>query len=153
MNIESLGDNPSMLTRVAIGKGLGLIVGLIGFVMVPMFMPDASTMFRWAILLWYITFGAIVGVYGVFTYHPVLQLPMPWWFRAPVIGAWLNFVLTLFIYDDLKLFMVGMFGEGGTLSSPFWFVFEGAVVGLLFGYLCTRFGGEGAATVKDQDTL
>jgi len=153
MDLNALGEKPSMFTRIAIGKALGLIVGLLGFVLIPMFVPDVSTMFRWAILLWYTTFGAIVGVFGVFTYHPVLQLPMPWWFRAPVIGAWLNFVLTLFIYDELKMFMTSMFGENGMLASPFWFAFEGAVVGLVFGYLCTRFGGEGAATVRDQDTL
>ena len=153
MDLDAIGEKPSMFTRIAIGKGLGLVVGLLGFVLIPMFVPDVSTMFKWAILLWYTTFGAIVGVFGVFTYHPVLHLPMPWWFRAPIIGAWLNFVLTLFIYDELKAFMTSMFGESGMLASSFWFVFEGAVVGLVFGYLCTRFGGEGAATVRNQDTL
>ncbi len=153
MDLGAIGEKPSMMTRIAIGKGVGLIFGLLGFVFIPMFVPDASTMFRWAILLWYTTFGAIIGVFGVFTYHPVLQLPMPWWFRAPIIGAWLNFVLTLFIYDTLQAFMTSIFGENGMLASPFWFVFEGALGGLVIGYLCTRFGGEGAATVKDQATL
>jgi hypothetical protein len=36
-------------------------------------------------------------------------------------------------------------GAGGALSSPFWFVLEGAVVGLLIDYLATRHGGEGDA--------
>lgn len=153
MDLDALGEKPSMLTRIAVGKALGLVVGILGFVLIPMFVPDVTAMFKWAILLWYITFGAIIGVFGVFTYHPVLQLPMPWWFRAPIIGAWLNFVLTLFIYDELKTVMTSIFGENGIFASPFWFAFEGAVVGWVFGYLCTRFGGEGAATVRKQDTL
>lgn len=153
MSLENALQNPSMVTRIGIGKAIGFVVGLLGFVIVPSIVPDAQPMFRWAILLWYTTFGAIIGVYGVFTYHPVLKLPMPWWFRAPIVGAWLNFVLTLFIYDELKAFMTVMFGTSGGMASPFWFVFEGAIIGLMIGYMCTRYGGEGKATVRDQDTI
>jgi hypothetical protein len=61
----------------------------------------------------------------------------------------MNFVLTLLAYDLLAEFMYAMFGADGMISSPFWFVLEGAFVGLIIGYLATRFGGEGAATVQD----
>jgi hypothetical protein len=139
--------NPSLITRIAIGKAVGFGVGLIGFVFMPYFLPDAGWMLRWGILLWYTTFGAIIGVFGVFTYHPILKLPLPWWFRAPFIGAWMNFVLTFFAYDVMERMLITMFGVGGMLSSPFWFTAEGAIVGMLIGYLATRFGGEGKATV------
>jgi hypothetical protein len=43
--------------------------------------------------------------------------------------------------------MVSVFGEGGILSSPFWFTLEGAIVGFVIGYFATRFGGEGKETV------
>ena len=43
--------------------------------------------------------------------------------------------------------MITMFGEGGMLQSPFWFVLEGAIIGLVIGYVATRFGGDGAETV------
>ncbi len=140
-------EKPSLVTRIAIGKGIGLLVGLIGFIFLPFFLPEAGWLIRWGILLWYTTLGAIIGVFGVFTYHPVLKLPMPWWFRAPLLGAWMNFVLTFFAYDTMKDMLVAMFGTEGVLTSPFWFTLEGAVVGLLIGYLATRFGGEGAETV------
>ena len=74
---------PSLITRIAVGKGVGLIFGLIGFVSLPYFVPEAGWLIRWGILLWYVTVGAIIGVFGVFTWHPVLKLPMPWWVRAP----------------------------------------------------------------------
>lgn len=134
---------PSLMIRIAIGKIIGLVVGLIMVVILPFLLPGIGWMERWAFLFWYVTVGAIIGVFGVITWHPILKLPLPWWIRATVLGAWTNFVLTLFIYDRLAEMMVNMFGENGLLSSPFWFVADGAAVGLLIGYFATRFGGEG----------
>ena len=139
---------PSLVTRIAVGKGVGLVIGLIGFLFLPYFVPEADWLIRWGVLLWYTTMGAIIGVFGVFTWHPVLKLPMPWWFRAPLVGAWMNFVLTFFAYDAMKTMMVTMFGADGLLASPFWFTAEGAVAGFIIGYLATRYGGEGKETVE-----
>lgn len=140
-------EKPSLVTRIAIGKGIGLLVGLLGFVTLPFFLPEAGWLIRWGILLWYTTLGAIIGMFGVFTWHPVLKLPLPWWFRAPLIGAWMNFVLTFFAYDAMAAMMLSLFGADGLLLSPFWFTAEGALVGLLIGFCATRFGGEGKETV------
>ena len=139
--------NPSLITRIAIGKVIGFLFGLSGFVLLPFFLPEVGWLIRWGILLWYTTLGAIIGVFGVLTWHPVLRLPMPWWFRAPLVGGWMNFVLTFFAYDTMSVMMESIFGAGGLLSSPFWFAAEGAVVGLVIGYFATRFGGEGRDTV------
>ena len=139
--------NPSLVTRIAIGKGIGFLFGLTGFILLPYFLPEADVLTRWGILLWYTTVGAVIGVFGVFTYHPVLRLPLPWWFRAPLTGAWMNFVLTFFAYDVMSAMMTSLFGEDGVMSSPFWFTAEGAFVGLVIGYFATRFGGEGQETV------
>jgi len=140
-------DNPSLITRIAIGKGIGFVVGLAGLITLPFFMPDVSWLLRWGILFWYITVGAFIGVFGVFTWHPIMKLPMPWWLRSTFIGAWMNFVLTFFAYDDIQTAMLHTFGADGLLSSPFWMVLEGAVVGIVIGYFATRFGGEGKETV------
>ena len=139
--------NQSLVTRIAIGKGIGLIFGVIGFVTLPYFLADADWLIRWGMLLWYPTVGAFVGIFGVFTYHPVLKMPMPWWVRAPLVGGWMNFVLTFFIYDQIDMMMGRVFGADGILQSPFWFTAEGAVIGLIIGYVATRFGGEGKETV------
>ena len=139
--------NPSLVTRIAVGKAVGLVIGLIGFISLPYFLPDAGWLIRWGILLWYTTLGAIIGLVGVFTWHPVLKLPMPWWFRGALMGAWMNFVLTFFAYDTMAAMMTALFGADGILSSPFWFTAEGAVVGLLIAFCATRLGGEGVETV------
>lgn len=143
-------NNPSLITRIAIGKSVGLFIGIIGFIILPMFWPEMPTMTKWGFMLWYTTMGAFIGVFGVFTWHPILKLPMPWWFRAPWIGAWMNFILTLFIYNDLQILMSNVFATNSIFSSPFWLTAEGAIVGLIMGYLATRFGGEGKETVEEK---
>ncbi len=141
-------ENPSLVTRIAIGKLLGFALGLIGLIDIPFLWPDSGWMERIAFLLWYTTLGAFVGVVGVLDWHPVLRLSMPWWFSSTLVGAWMNFVLTLFIYDRLAEMMLELPVGGGLFQSPFWFVAEGAVVGLIIGYFATHFGGEGPATVR-----
>ena len=141
-------DKPSLTTRVIVGEIIGLVLGFAGFLLLPFFAPEAGWLIRWGILLWYTTVGGIIGVFGVYTRHPILNLPMPWWFRAPIVGAWMNFVLTFFAYDTMQGMMVAMFGDQGILTSPFWFTAEGALVGLIIGYFATRFGGEGKEAVE-----
>lgn len=138
---------PSLITRIGIGKLIGLIFGLMGFFLLPYFSPESDPLLRWGVLFWYITVGAIIGVFGVFTWHPVLHLPLPWWFRAPLIGGWMNFVLTFFAYDAFQSIIVSIFGSDFYATSPFWFVLEGAVIGLIIGFFATLFGGEGKETV------
>ena len=143
-------NNPSLVTRIAVGKAIGLLIGLIGFISLPLFLPDVGWLLRWGILLWYTTVGAVVGVFGVFTWHPILRLPLPWWFRAPLIGAWMNFVLTFFAYEDMGDMLTIGLGAQGVWASPFWFALEGAIVGYVMGYFATRFGGEGKEAVEDR---
>lgn len=140
--------NPSLTTRIVIGKGIGFIVGLTAFFFLPYFMPDGSPLLQWGVLLWYIIFGAIIGVFGVMTRIPYLNLPMPWWFRGPYIGAWLNFTLSLIAYDVLEQMLVATFGEGGLFNSPFWLALEGVIVAFVIDFFATKFGGEGSAVVN-----
>ena len=144
--------NPSLITRITIGKLVGFIIGLIGFFALPWIWPEASMQLRWGILLWYTTLGALIGVFGVVTRHPVLNLPLPWWLRAPLLGGWMNFVLTFFAWDAMNSMLVATFGPDGLMTSPLWSVLEGALVGLLIGYLATRFGGEGKEAVEGSMT-
>lgn len=139
-------SNPSLVTRIAAGKTVGFIFGLIGFLTIPYVLPGADPMMRWGFLLWYTTLGAIIAIFGVFDRHPLLNLPMPWWVRAPLLGVWMNLVLTLLIHDRLAEFSAVLFGTDGPFSSPFWFVAEGALVGAVIGYVATRLGGEGPET-------
>ena len=140
-------DHPSLVARIAVGKALGALVGLAGFLTFPYFMADVGWLVRFGILFWYTTLGGIIGLAGVFTWHPALKVRLPWWVRAPLIGGWMNFVLTFFAYDFMEAVLINIFGFGSPLASPWWFAAEGAVVGLGIGWAATRFGGEGKAAV------
>lgn len=140
--------HPSLTLRIGIGITVGLVIGLVGLAFLPFFAADAGWMLRSGILLWYTTLGAIIGVFGVYSSHPVLHIPLPWWVRAPFIGAWMNFVLTLFVYDQFSTMIIDAFGSAhSALTSPFLFALEGAVAGLIIGFVTTRFAGEGPETI------
>lgn len=140
--------NPSIYSRLATGKAIGFVIGLVGFVFVPHFLPDAGWQLRWGILLWYTTFGAFIGMSGIITSVPVLNVPLRPWLRGALLGAWLNFVLVFFAYGFMSAMLVSVFGEGGLMNSPFWFAAEGALVGAVIDHFATRFGGEGPETVS-----
>lgn len=139
---------PSLMTRIAVGKAIGLAVGLIAFFIIPVLWPDPDPFLRWGVLLWYTTLGGVIGLFGVVTYHPVLHLPMPWWARSAIVGAWFNFVLAFFVREPVGKLMADLFGAGSVMASAFWLVAVGLVVGWLIGFLATRLGGEGPDTLR-----
>lgn len=135
-------------TRIAIGKLIGAAIGIAAFFLIPVYLPDSSVTLHWGVLLWYITFGAVIGVFGVYTRIPVFNLSFPWWFRGAYIGAWLNFAVALLAYDYLSQLMIAFFGVDGIMTSPFWMILEGAIVGFFIDLLATKYGGEGADIVQ-----
>ena len=132
-----------IIYRVGAGKAIGLVFGLLGFVLLPYFIHQPSMFLRLGILFWYPTMGAFVGVFGLFSSHPMLNLSMPWWFRGAFIGAWMNFVLTLFAHEQICTVISAVFGEYGDYISPFSMVVEGALIGLIMDYFLTRWFGDG----------
>jgi hypothetical protein len=145
-------EKPSITLRIMIGKLIGFGIGLIGFILLPLFAPGVSLMFRFAILFWYTTFGALIGLFGVLNYHPVFKIRMKWWIMSILMGAWLNLVAVLLAYENFQMVMIQAFAGFNVrlLVSPFWFILEGALVGLLIGYFATRFGGEGKEVAKEM---
>lgn len=141
--------NPSMFMRIAYGKTIGFVLAGTGILMFADWFPDMTLAVKWGFVFYYTIIGALVGLTGIMAYNPILKMPMPWWFRGPWLGGWMNFILMLFIYDDLAAMQARAFGADALLSSPWWFVVEGAILGLLMDFICTKFAGEGLATVMD----
>lgn len=138
-----MSDEQMLIYRIGVGKALGLIVGLIGFFVLPLMVEQVATSFRVGVLFWYITLGALIGMFGVFAYHPILKMKMPWWLRGAVLGGWMNFVLVLVAYPVFVKIGLDMFGAASVWSSPWWMVLEGCVLGLLMDLLLTTWFGEG----------
>lgn len=136
---DSVKPTPSFVKRLGLAKLFGFIVGMLAFIFISLLWPDETLMFRIGFLFWYLTLGAVIGLFGVLDFHPALKLRMPFWVRGPWVGAWFNFVLVFLLHDKL----LQPFALFGISLNPFWLVLEGAVVGLLIDWLATKFGGEG----------
>ena len=139
----------SLITRIAIGKSIGFVIGSFAFFFIPYFLPEASPTLKWGVFLWYIIFGAVIGVFGVYAKMPIINYAFPWWIRGAYIGAWLNLCISLVAYDTLTLLMTSVFGENGLIASPFWMVLEGATVGFVIDFFATKFGGDGTEIVSN----
>ena len=138
-------SKPSLLTRIAVGKLVGLLIGAAGFFALPAFGMDDMKL-RIGILFWYTAVGAFIGLAGVMTWHSILKMKLPWWFMGIMIGAWMNFLLILFTFEVFEPMLAANPVMG--VTSPWWGVLEGALVGLVLSGLATLFGGEGPETVR-----
>ncbi len=141
-----MSAQPSLIRRLGMAKGLGFVIGLTAFFVIPQLWPEESIWLRIGVCLWYTTFGAIIGLAGIVNFHPLLKIPLPFWFRGIFLGGWLNLLLALLMYEKLQL-MLGSLNV--PLNSPFWVVSEGMAIGLLIDGICTWFGGEGRQLMAD----
>lgn len=139
---------PSLFTRIAVGKLVGFLVGVIGWFALPFFGID-DPRFRLGVVLWYVLVGAAIGLAGVFRRTPVLHLVTPWWLRGPGIGASFNLALVLIAWDLLVAYMAD--GRFWGLTSPWWFLLDGAVIGFVIDGLATGFGADGPETARALD--
>ena len=77
----------SVTGRIAIGKMIGLVVGLLVMVLLPTFDMQVLSMFGIGTLLMFVLMGVMTGFVGQFDRHPALDFSMKWWVRGPIIGA------------------------------------------------------------------
>ncbi len=144
---------PSLTLRIVWGKIIGLMMGGIGFTTIPYFLPDADILLRLGVLFWYSTLGAVIGIAGVYTWHPILKFKIGWWWRGMLFGSWFNFVLMLFIYDKIEKMLDVIISTDSALHSPWLIVVEGALFGLIIDWLLTKIAGEGRATVETTQSI
>ena len=111
------------------------------FFTIPLVWPSAELMLRWGGLLWYPLVRAVIGLVGIYRRHPVLHLPMPWWVRAPLVGAWMNFGLAPFCFPVLVALYQDLWPSLPAWAAPLLLALEGAVVGAMIGAIATRTGG------------
>ncbi len=129
------------IRRLIVAKALGFLVGFIALLFLPCIIPD-DCLLCWGFFLWYITFGAIIGIMGVMDAHPLWpKFKINAFFRGIFMGSWMNFVLVFFAYEKLEIILSRVDFMG--MSSPWWFVLEGAILGLIIDLLATKYGGEG----------
>ncbi|MCF7830616.1 hypothetical protein K9M41_01280 [Candidatus Gracilibacteria bacterium] len=140
--------------RMANSKGIGLGIGLLGgFWLLPYYMgTDLTLSLQWGIVLWYLTFGAVIGLGGLLTVCPWMGKKCPFYgagswrplWRGGFTGAWLNFVLAIIMYDTFAEIM-SYFSSlpFANMDIVLLAVIEGFIIGAFIDLLSTKFGGEG----------
>ncbi|MEM6489961.1 MAG: hypothetical protein AAF677_17100 [Pseudomonadota bacterium] len=142
-------DSPTLLSRLAVAKMAGLLIGLTGFLLLPLILPSAPDQARWAMLLWYPTVGAMIAMLDTLDKGEALPWRTPWWLRAMLIGGWMNFLAIMMGGPFMDEFVDALLGVDHPLSTSLLFVPEGAAAGLVIGYLVMRFAGDGRAISDD----
>ncbi len=125
-----------LIAGIAVAKWVTFCMGLAMFFL----MSDSGVglVERWAIVFWYTTLGAIVGMSNAIVRVPIVDLSLPWWIRGPAVSAWMCLMVVLFAGDRVQQLMWFFHVSKGALTSPYWFVGDGLIIGLIAGMFSTR---------------
>jgi len=110
----------SVAGRVAIGKLIGLIAGLLVILLMPTFGFPGVSYIGFGILLMFVLMGAMIGFLGQFDRHPMFDFKMSWWLTGPLVGFAFMLMFVLLAHDSLELVMKSSLISWTGLVSPFW---------------------------------
>lgn len=128
----------TMVSRAAYGKLTGFILGLLGLVIIIYTLPNLGWAIRFGTLFYSINLGLLVGILSVDIKHPVFPIEFKWWLIGPMMGAWFNFTLMLFIGDAYEKILNQSETFLSYFSSPLWMVLDGAICGLIISLVVHR---------------
>ncbi len=127
-----------LFKRIAVGKTLGGLVGLLGFGLLSAFESPVSFSFKLGIVFWYVLLGALVSLQASVDFGRVIRFSIPWWLGAVWVGAGLNFILLLFVATQIEQITAHLIPTGAWLHHPLWFVLEGSLIGLAIAAVTRR---------------
>lgn len=121
----------------ASAKSVTLVLGIAAWWMLEAFSSQGADAALWPVVLWYLTIGGIVGVLNIYEYERVLNIRIAWWFRAPFSALWMNLMLIAMAPNAVEHYAVtaNLLGSGSAVG---WFLTEGAVVGVVCGFVSQR---------------
>lgn len=132
----------SIAGRVAAGKAVGALVGVMAFLFLPLINVAYELEFRLGLVLFYVVLGAFIGLSGRLTVHP-LGFSLNFWKRGLVLGGITHLVLALVAYENIALLLQTSAFAWLGLTSPYWIVLDGMIIGVIIGYTATKWAGEG----------
>ena len=146
---KRISNMPPLLAGAAAGKWVAFCMGMAMFFLLPDSVADITLLDRWAVVFWYATVGGVVGVSNVVKQEPISGLPVPWWLRAPLLGAWMHLMVVLFAGEGLQNLVLVIHATKGALISPYWFVLDGLLIGFVVGFISTDVERRQAARLAD----
>lgn len=131
--------------RIIVWKFIWAIFWWIAFFIIPNLLNNANLFLRFWVWLWYITLWVVIWLFWIMSNHPVLKFPMPFRVRWIVLWWWMNFVLALFVYNDLIIVMKGTIFEW---YSPFRIIVEWMIFWLIADHFATKIAWEWKELLK-----
>jgi len=139
-----LFNTKTITGRVAVSKIIGFIIGGLVLLILPLIPVETTLEFKIGFVLLIMAMSITIGFMGIFTYHPAIpQLRMPWWLRGGSIGLFYFLILILLAKDSLEPFLTLDIVTWTGLTSPYWALIDGMILGMLIGYVTTKICGEG----------
>ncbi len=129
-----------VLRRVGSAKMLGLLIG-IGAAWSLLAMSSAPVSLAIGVAGWFLTMGAMIGLVGYMNHVPVFDFPLPAWARGAWIGLWMGLVLVLLAFAPLSAAFAEITWLPAAFRSPWWFLVDATIVGLLIDVIVTRLAG------------
>ena len=131
-------NHETMVMRAGYGKFTGFIFGLLGLIIMIYALPKLGWGIRFGTLFYSINLGLLVGILSVDIKHPVFPFEFKWWLTGPMMGAWFNFTLMLFIGDAYKKILSQSETFLSSFSSPLWMILDGAIAGMIVSIIVHR---------------
>ena len=135
-------NNSPLVMRAGWGKAIGFLIGLFGVIVLVSGLPEIGARIWLGILFYSITLGLIVGVLSVDIKHPLFPWELKWWFVGTATGAWMTFVLMLFIGDGYEDLLSATENALRHFASPLWLTLDGAVAGFIVSAAVHRIVGD-----------
>ncbi len=131
-------NHETMVMRAGYGKFTGFIFGLLGLIIMIYALPNLGWGIRFGTLFYSINLGLLVGILNVDIKHPVFPFEFKWWLMGPMMGAWFNFTLMLFIGDAYEKILSQSETFLSSFSSPLWMILDGAIAGMIVSIIVHR---------------
>lgn len=140
----------SLTLRVGLGKLFGAGIGLAVFFSLPLIQADIDLALRFGMWGWYILFGAVIGLAGLYTKNPILGWPFPAILRGALLGFGMNLILGGLVHQDMLLAFASYSDFRVSNTTP---ILQLAVEGLIWGALMdialTFYAGQGKDLAKN----
>ncbi|MFC1614985.1 hypothetical protein ACFL22_00300 [Patescibacteria group bacterium] len=134
----------SITGRIFVGTLIGLAIGIITMAISPTFGFPIFSTFGFGTLMLFVMMGLTLGLVGMFDRHPIFGYKMRWWIRGTVAGFLFTLIYILLGYDSIEVIMKSNIVSWTGLSSPFWALIDGVVLGLFMAWMETKIAGEGS---------
>lgn len=131
-------NHETMVMRAGYGKFTGFIFGLLGLIIMIYALPNLGWGIRFGTLFYSINLGLLVGILSVDIKHPFFPFEFKWWLMGPMMGAWFNFTLMLFIGDAYEKILSQSETFLSSFSSPLWMILDGAIAGMIVSIIVHR---------------